>query len=134
VGWIYDGYPGSVSTKTSPLEGPFKMYQNGSSSPWYVSSGSEDFFHENWYFTAIANFGGAGAGLGYGKNMAPASSDVENTVNSNNTWGALRFFVNDPITFSSEEKVTWTCGVNGIGFDFTGTCAVFGTLWYYTQN
>ena len=134
VGWIYDSAPGSVSVVTSPLEGPFKMYQDGSVSPWYASSGSEDFFGENWYFVGIGTFGAGGGALGYGKTMAPPSSNVINTINSVATFAAIRIFVDDPITFNSEEKVTWTCGVNGIGFNFTGTCTMFGTVWYYTKN
>lgn len=128
IGWIYDAYPGSVSPATGPLEGAFKIYLNGSATASYSGSGSEDFFFENWYFRAASAFG-----TGASKTMTPPSTDIVNTVMTSVTWGAERFFVNDPITFTNGLRVSWTCG-NTAAVSFTGTCTVFGTVWYYTEN
>lgn len=131
VGWIYDGVPGSISTYAYPVEGPFKMYINGNASPWYTSSGSEDFFGENWTFAGVRIFGSSS--FGAGTTIAPPSTDIVNTVMNNGTpgtYGAERFFIQDPIAFNSGFEVSWTCGDTAL-YSFTGTCWMAGTVYYY---
>ncbi len=41
VGWLYDGFPGSVSPATAPLEGAFKVYTDGSGTASYATGGAE---------------------------------------------------------------------------------------------
>ena len=46
---------------------------------------------------------------------------------------AMRFHINDPITFSNSLKIQWQAGDTTSGNTFTGTVTVFFTLWFYTS-
>jgi hypothetical protein len=132
VGWIYDAFPGSVSPKTAPLEGAFKIYADNAS-PSITTSGSEDLFGLGWYFNHGNVFGNASTNI-----LAPLTGDSVCTIgcvnsSTNNTWGAQRFFISDPITGTSSLKMSWTCG-NTAAVSFTGTCKLASTIYYYTEN
>jgi hypothetical protein len=128
VGWIYDGAPGGASPSTGPLEGPFKIYIDGSGTAAYRTSGSEDFFGMPWYFQHLNNFGS-----GNNTTLAPSSEDIALTFDAPPTFGAQRFFIQDPIVFNTGIKMTWTCGVTA-RVSFSGTCLLFAQAWYYTEN
>jgi hypothetical protein len=128
IGWIYDAFPGSASPAAAGLEGAFKMYIDGAGSPNYATGGSEDFFGAPWYFNNVTVFGSA-----YTSTMAPQSSDLSITIITASTWGAQRFFIQDPIAFTTGLRVTWTCG-NTSAVSFTGTCEVISSVYYYTEN
>lgn len=129
-GWIYDGFPGTVTPRTAPLEGAFKIYQDGSAA--YVTGGSEDIFGLGWYFNHANSFGSASSNI-----IAPMGGDQSCTIgcqnNTINTWGAQRFFIKDPITGSSSLRMSWICG-NTTAASFTGTCSMLTTVYYYTEN
>jgi hypothetical protein len=55
------------------------------------------------------------------------------TVKNANTFGAQRFFINDPITFATGLKASWTCG-NTSSVSFTGTCTMRTSVYYYQEN
>lgn len=130
VGWIEDSFPGSASPATAPLEGAFKIYVDGSATASYATSGSEDFFGAPWYFRNVLAFGSAAA---TGSNLlAPQSADISITIEANSpvTFGAQRFFIEDPITFNSALRFSWICGNTG-AVSFTGTCKLISTVYYY---
>lgn len=131
-GWIYDGFPGTVSPRTAPLEGAFKIYSDNAS-PTITTSGTEDIFGLGWYFNHGNVYGNTSSSI-----IAPLGGDMSCTIGcinsgSNNTWGAQRFFIRDPITGSSSLKMSWTCG-NTTAVSFTGTCTLISTVFYYTEN
>ena len=128
VGWLYDGFPGSATPRTAPLEGAFKIYIDGSGTPNYATGGSEDFFGAPWYFNNTTVFGNTATNT-----LAPASADTSITTESANTWGAQRFFAQDPVTFTTAVRFTWTCG-NTSAVNFTGTCTLRSSVYYYQQN
>lgn len=128
IAWVYDGFPGSASPASAPIEGAFKVYIDGSGTAAYATSGSEDLFGMPWYFNKTNAFGASGS-----QTMAPSSADNVMTVKTSVTWGAQRFFARDPIEFSSGLRVTWTCGNTG-AVSFTGTCLLLGTVYYYQDN
>jgi hypothetical protein len=126
-GWLYDAWPGQVNPTTAPLEGAFKMYLDGSTVPNYETGGSEDEFGMGWYFNHATTFG-------IRDSLAPTNGDVVLTVqNPNWTWGAHRFFINDPITFENALRFSWTCGNTSV-LPFSGTCTLRSTVYYYTEN
>lgn len=129
-GWIYDGFPGNVSPATAPIEGAFKMYTDGSTQPNYMTSGTEDMFGMGWYFRAYNAFGASGP------NNTPAPSNGDNilTISTPYTWGAQKFYIHQPITFNTGLRISWTCGNTTNGVNFTGTCTMKSTVYYYTEN
>jgi hypothetical protein len=81
-----------------------------------------------WYFQHLNNFGS-----GYNTTLAPSSEDIALTFDAPPTFGAQRFFIQDPIVFNTGIKMTWTCGVTA-RVSFSGTCLLFAQAWYYTEN
>jgi Protein of unknown function (DUF2961) len=128
--WLYDGFPGSVSgtNRTPPLEGAMKIYIDGAGSAQYQTSGTEDFFGTGWYFRNFSTFG-----TGPTTTIAPGTTSNVLTILNSNTYGAQRFFINDPITFTSALKASWTCG-NTSAVSFTGTCTIKTSVYYYQEN
>jgi len=134
VYWTYDAFPGSVSPASAPLEGPFRIYIDGSGTASYTSSGSEDFFGMGFYFASTTDFGAGSGSSAPTTTLAPSSGDIALAGILNSiTWAADRTFSTDPIAFTSGLKVTWTCGVTA-DVSFTGTCTTLGTVFYYTEN
>lgn len=129
-GWIYDGFPGSATPRTAPLEGAFKIYID-SPSPLvasYTSSGSEDMFGMGWYFLRFNSFGTASTNF-----LQNANPDIVLTQWNSNGYGAQRFFIHDPIVFRTAIKLTWTNG-NTSQVAFTGTSTMKTTVYYYVEN
>ena len=133
VNWIYDGFPGSVTPRTAPLEGAFKIYLDGAGSPNYATGGSEDFFGEPWYFQNFDKFPTVAATNGPTTTMTPGATDNVLTIKNANTWGGQRFFIKDGITFQNALKVSWVCG-NTTAVSFTGTCKLLASVYYYQEN
>lgn len=127
-GWLYDGFPGSVTPAAAGLEGPFKVYIDGSGTAGFSTAGAEDMFGAPYYFANVNTFGTANAAT-----MSPMSGDVVMTIKTTNTWGAQRFFIDDPITFNTGLRFSFTCG-NASSVTFTGTCTLHSSVYYYTEN
>jgi hypothetical protein len=136
ISWIYDGYPGNASPTTAPLEGNFRIFLDGAATPNYESSGSEDFFDMEFYFHG---FGSVNVDSGYSFNTGFNQSGgnigmiVKTNQNPPFTFGAYRFFIDDPIVFQNALKIDWACG-NTSEATFTGKCTVFWTVYYYTED
>ncbi|HZQ20507.1 MAG TPA: DUF2961 domain-containing protein [Terriglobales bacterium] len=123
--WLYDGYPGNVTwyggAATPPLEGNFEFYVDGAGSPTYASSGAEDIFEMSFYFNQFA---------------APftGNPDIGLTWKNDWTFGAWRFYIDDPIMFNNSLTMQWHCGQAGepLGVSWSGSCAVYWSAYYYT--
>jgi hypothetical protein len=119
--WLYDGYPGNASPPTAPLEGNFEFYVDGASTPTYASSGAEDLFEMSFYFDQFS---------------APfvGNPDIGLTWKNDYTFGAWRFYIQDPILFNNSLTMQWHCGQSGepVGVTLTGSCAVYWSAYYYT--
>lgn len=139
-GWVYDGCDWSGSSclsdsanpRSAPLEGAFKIYFDGSSTPGFLTSGTEDMFGMGWYFRL---FNGFSAGCcNAGGTLAPGGGDNLLTISTNDTWGAQRFFIRDPKKFNSALRMSWTCGNTSNGVNFTGKCILLSTVYWYSES
>lgn len=124
--WLLgDGFPNSVSNPLAPLEGDMAIYLDGSGSPSYQSSGTEDWagfpFYANGFQADNAN-GGNFHGTTFWSNSGSTGM----------TWSFYRYHIMDPIVFNTGLKVTWQCGDTSQA-GFTGNPVVWGTVWYYTE-
>lgn len=135
--WMEDSVPGSASPTTAPMEGVVALTLDGAGSPNIQSSGTEDWFGLSNYFQGNGTGGTGGGGLAQIQGgWKSADGQVAITFMSNSTGstqGAARFHVHNPITFNSGEKLTWACGNTSV-ISFTGTCTLWSTVYYYTQN
>lgn len=135
--WMEDSFIGSVSPLTAPFEGNILLYLDGAGSPNIQSSGTEDWFGLGF------GFGGQGlGGTGGGNSSSTQGGWCDGTgqmclefigATFGNTQAAVRWHVNDPIDFSTGEKITWQCGDTS-EVSFTGTCTLWSTVFYYTQS
>lgn len=114
-----DSYPGGASLNPA-LEGNVKIFLDGSSSPNYESSGTEDYFHMSNFFQ------------GYPVPTATESTGL--TLKSGVTANAYRFHLQDPVLFSNALKVTWNCGESASGSTFSGTQRLAYVVWCYTAG
>ena len=122
LSWTYDsanGGSGGVNVATAPLEGNFKIFLDGASSPTLETTGAEDLFGMFGYFNGLTGGGSDNSYLLF-KNYL-------------NAWSAVRFWTADPINFTSGLKMTWNCG-DTTEVNFTGDCRVISTVIYYTTN
>lgn len=119
------------------MEGVVALTLDGAGSPNIQSSGTEDWFGLSNYFQGNGTGGTGGGGLAQIQGgWKSADGQVAITFMSNSTGstqGAARFHVHNPITFNSGEKLTWACGNTSV-ISFTGTCTLWSTVYYYTQN
>ena len=138
-GWIYDGcdwngfscQSDSANPRSAPLEGSFKIYFDGSATPNFVTSGTEDMFGMGWYFRL---FNGFSAGCcNAGGTVAPSGGDNLLTISTSDTWGAQRFFIHDPKKFNNAARMTWTCGNTTNGVNFSGKCILLSTVYWYSE-
>jgi len=136
--WLEDSAPGSLNPVGASMEGAFALYLDGSASPNITSSGTEDWFGYGYYF--------GGNGLPQTYSSAPGgqipggwmdASGQVTIMNMGTTNGktdsAVRYHLIDPIYFNSGLKMTWACG-NTSYVSFTGTCTLWSTVFYYTQQ
>lgn len=130
--WIYDGFPGNVTqtpapwgqnAAVAPLEGNFEFYLDGAPTPTYASSGSEDIFEMSFYFD---QFGAPFVG----------NPEIGLTWKNNWTFGAWRFYIDDPIIFTRSLNMDWHCGQAGepLNVSWSGACAVYWSAYYYTTE
>jgi hypothetical protein len=136
IAWLYDGYPGGVSPATGPLEGNFRIFLDGTANPNYESSGSEDFFDMEYYFHGFGTesvWNGYTFNTGFNQSGGNIGMTVKTNQNPPFTFGAYRFFIDDPIVFQNALKIDWACG-NTSQANFTGKCTVFWTVYYYTED
>ena len=117
--WIEDSAAGSASPPAAPLEGEFNVYVDGSATPSWQSSGTEDAFNMGGYF--------------FGFSAPSLTPEYGLTMKTTNLFGAYRFFIHDPILFTTGVKMTWNCG-NTARASFTGTCKSQTTTFYYLEN
>lgn len=128
--WLYDGFPGSLLPRNAALEGPFKIYVDDNVTPKITTSGGEDLFGMGWYFNHFTSFGTTSSSI-----ISLGNPDNYLTVLNSNTWGAHRFFINDPIVGDTSLKVTWTPGDAASTNPITsGTATLRSTVFYYTEN
>lgn len=116
--------------KQSALEGALLVYVDGSTTPSYWVSGTEDGPNMGYYFS-----GYQADATGYAYNVGTAIDDCGILYNNPAT-GVDQFFklfLRDPIKFNTEIKVVWVCGRAGSqgGVDFTGTANMVGVVWWY---
>jgi hypothetical protein len=105
------------------LEGPVRIYNNGEAIASYQSTGTEDYFLQNGYFTQCSTSLSVTA-RSFGCNIAdPTTSRVE----------AYRFFPQDPVYFNSGLKITIQAGVSGIATVTNNVNYTLDSL-YYTAN
>lgn len=135
--WMEDSAPGSATPKTAPMEGEIALTLDGAGTPNIQSSGTEDWFGLSNYFQGNGT-GGTGGGNSSQIQGGWKSADGQVAVTFmstpiGNTQGAARFHVNDPIDFTTGEKLTWACGDTTF-VSFTGTCTLWSTVYYYTEN
>lgn len=135
--WMYDGLVGSVSPVGAPMEGDFYLYLDGSVTASYQSTGTEDLSGLSNYFSGN---GTGGTGGGNSTQIQGGYSDADGQVSvtymsatANRRDGFVRYYLNDPITFTSGLKWTWACG-DTTQVSFTGTCTIWTTVIYYTQS
>jgi hypothetical protein len=136
--WFEDEFPGSISPFGAPMEGAFKLTLDGASVPSITSSGTEDWFGYGYYFASngLPNTYSGGPGGQLPGGWTDASGQITaftEGVTNYETNGAVRWHLNDPIYFNSALNMTWACG-NTSYVSFTGTCTLWSTVFYYTQN
>ena len=102
-----------------PLEGNFRFYVDGETTPSWESSGTEDYFGGSFYFN-----GGPFAAEYLG---APLID------HANRRLVGYRFHVPDPIVFDRSLKVTWMNGEPD-GGALSADSLIAGNVWYYTDH
>jgi len=94
-GMIFQVFVEARSTDPNFLEACFRLYLDGASSPMFLSSGTEDFFLSAYYFNGGTYFG--------------TESGLTTLQQGNNSFemSAYKFFVRDPLLWSSSFKLVW---------------------------
>lgn len=117
---LEDDLPGALTPSGAALEGNFKIFLDGSSTPSYEASGTEDYFLLGFYGLSVPGYSWSG--------------QVGMTFRSANiTTSFYRLHVRDPIEFSNGLKITWNCGDTS-QVAFTGNARVWATTYYYTEG
>lgn len=101
------------------LEGNVQMFADGSTTPCYESSGTEDYFNNAWYFQTgviLADQSGCTA-------YDPAGFSV----------GAYRFHLDDPVPFDTALRVRWQNGTADQAKVLKPT-TLRSHVWYYTAG
>ena len=124
-----DSVPGSANPTTGPLEGEWKMYFDGSGSPNWNSSGTEDYFGMSNYFQGFLISTQDATRNGITSGLSPYAGAT--LITAAGTWNAYRFHILDPITFQNALKVTWDAGESSF-ISWTGTVRFSYCLYYYT--
>jgi DUF2961 family protein len=125
IAFSIDSFPGSANPSTAPLEGEFKIYLDGASSPNYASSGTEDYAGMSNYFQGYTTTNANTSGI---YSFSPYQGM---TIKSTYTWNAFHFHIMDQLTFANAIKMTWDVGESNVSF--TGTVRFAYCIWYYTQ-
>lgn len=124
--WLYDGY-NENSNPQQALEGNFDIYTDGNT---YSSSGTEDIFEMSFYFSQFTP----------ASNSTPLATDNPNiglVWHNTYTFSAWRFYIDDPFEFNNSLGMDWHCGQSGEPAgesNFTGSCKVFWSVYYYTST
>lgn len=126
----YSGQPGLIHNLSwvmncnqsgyAALEGLFQVYVDGEATASYQSSGSEDFFGGSFYFST-GTYAADTMGLVYFGGTAYA------TV-------AYRYFIDDPFTWNSSVRMTWTSGNHVASNVPTATATVLSNVLFYTPT
>ncbi|MGH2458487.1 MAG: DUF2961 domain-containing protein [Chloroflexota bacterium] len=101
------------------LEGNVQFYLDGSPTPNYESSGTEDYFNNAWYFQTGVIFAEHSGCTRY--------DDVGHVV------GAYRFHVEDPVPFDHALRARWQNGTADQATVVNPT-GLRSHVWYYTAT
>ena len=101
------------------LEGNVQIYLDGSKSPNYEASGTEDYFNNAWYFQTGVIFAEHSGCTRY--------DDAAHVV------GAYRFHVDDPVPFDRALRVRWQNGATDQATVVNPT-SLRSHVWYYTER
>lgn len=101
------------------LEGNVQIYLDGSNTPNYEASGTEDYFNNAWYFQTGVIFAEHSGCTRY--------DDVGHVI------GAYRFHVDDPVPFDRALRVRWQNGAADQAMVVNPT-RLRSHVWYYTAS
>jgi hypothetical protein len=101
------------------LEGNVEMYVDGSGSPNYESSGTEDYFNNTWYFQTGV--------------ICAEHSGCTHYDPTDYSIGAYRFHVDDPVPFDDALHIRWQNGSASEGMVVNPT-SLRSHVWYYTAS
>lgn len=109
----------AASGDTGVLEGNVEIYIDGEAYPSWHSSGTEDAFNGGWYNVPVSGYpaGRASDGTDGGLSMT-----------------YYRFFIDDPLFFSSHIKVLIHAGQQNQGTISSGTVGLSGFVGIWTDN
>ncbi len=120
------------------IEGNFRYYVDGATTPSYESSGTEDYFGSAFEFMSAGFAGAANTQTPYAtESFGTFYNQWSNATGPNaldDQSSSFRFHSQDPVHFNKSMKVTWQCGDVGNGLTTQTAAGIAATLYYYTDK
>lgn len=111
------------------IEGNFRYYLDGHTTPDYESSGTEDYFGSSFNFNGIKP-----QNWDFGVVYAVGNTSGGGTSVADSVSLAYRFHIDDPVFFNKHIKVTWQCGDVDSGMSYNTPAGISANLMYYTDK
>jgi hypothetical protein len=127
---VIDGSAGNAQPISAPMEGKFEIYVDGSSTPSFETSGTEDLLSKGFYFDGYPdNTPGSHANASF----CDEDRGLIYKESGKGTYMFYRLWTKDPIKFTKSLKITWNAGETQGGIAWKGTVKELTNTWYYTQ-